>query len=174
MRENTSGDGIEGVASAPLIEKRRNLPHWEMGGATYFVTFRLYGLPGKVALLTPWERAIIAEGILFWHPVKWHVHMFTVMPDHVHLLATPCEEKPGRWYALSRILHSVKSYTANAINQHRAMQGRLWQSESFDRIVRDAAEFDEKATYIFNNAVKANLATDGWRYDGFWYSMDDA
>jgi hypothetical protein len=65
MCGDTAEDRIAGVTNTSLIAKRRNLPHWEMGGATYFVTFRLYGLPGQAALLTPWERAIVAEGILF-------------------------------------------------------------------------------------------------------------
>lgn len=157
---------------APLRITRRNLPHWTMGGATYFVMFRLHGRPGQPAPLTTWERAIVAEGILFWHSAKWRVHTFTVMPDHVHLLATPCATRSGQWHALSPILHSVKSYPANTINQYRGTRGRLWQTESFDRIVRDAAEFDEKARYILNNAVKADLIADGWLYDGFWCDTD--
>jgi hypothetical protein len=48
----------------------------------------------------------------------------------------------------------------------------VWQHESFDRIVRDAREFREKAQYILNNAVKAGLIEDGWAYDGFWWDSD--
>jgi hypothetical protein len=39
--------------------------------------------------------------------------------------------------------------------------------------VRDQAEFDEKARYILNNAVKAGLVEDGWNYDGFWSESEE-
>ncbi len=118
------------------------------------------------------ERALVKDAILFWHPSKWRVHVLTVMANHVHVLATPCEAGSGIWYSLSSILQSVKGYTGHEINASRNTKGRLWQSESFDRIVRDAVEYDEKALYILNNAVKAGLVADGWEYQGFWYDHE--
>lgn len=100
--------------------------------------------------------------------------MLTIMPDHAHVLVMPRESAPGDWYSLSSILQSVKGYTARIINVGRGNHGRLWQSESFDRMVRDAAEYDEKAMYILNNAVKAGLAADGWEHDGFWHDSERA
>jgi putative transposase len=155
-----------------LTIRRRSLPHWESGGATYFVTFRLQGVPGSMMPLSTPERALVKNAILFWHPSKWQVHLLTVMTNHVHILATPSESGPGTWYPLSGILQSVKGYTAHAINASRNTKGRPWQSESFDRIVRDAAEYDKKAAYILNNAVKAGLVADGLEYEGFWYDLE--
>ena len=169
---------MDGNISDALTITRRDLPHWQAGGSTYFITFRLRGarsfpsgnrrrtLPGPP--LTAQERRIVRDDILFWHQRRWHVHVLTVMPDHVHILATPQEEAPRRWYSLSRILASVKAGAALKINRLRGRRGSLWQSESFDRIVRDEREFDEKAIYILSNAVKAELVKDGWEYDGFW------
>ncbi|HEY7908608.1 MAG TPA: transposase [Thermomicrobiales bacterium] len=108
------------------------------------------------------------QSILFWHGVRWNVHLITVMPDHAHILATPLESGGDQWFSLSVILHSIKRHSAREINKRRQRTGELWQSEAFDRIVRDSAEFDEKANYILQNAVKAGLAEDGWQYDGFW------
>ncbi len=139
-----------------------------MGGRTYFITFRLYGVPERIIPLSVDERAKVKDAVLFWHAKKWRVHALTVMPNHAHLLATPSELAPGTWYSLSSILQSVKGYSARSINASRGTKGQLWQSESFDRIVRDATEYTEKATYILNNAVKAGLVADGWAYDGFW------
>jgi putative transposase len=78
----------------------------------------------------------------------------------------------GRWFSLSEVLHSVKRHAARVINAQRSQTGSLWQSETFDRIVRDSDEYDEKATYVLNNAVKAGLAQIGWDYDGFWCDQD--
>jgi REP element-mobilizing transposase RayT len=90
------------------------------------------------------------------------------MPDHVHVLATPLERGTDQWYPLSEILHNVKRRSARLINKARGQTGALWQSESHDRIMRDEAEFDEKANYILNNAAKRGLVEDPWEYDGFW------
>jgi len=111
---------------------------------------------------------VVKQAILFWHEIRWSVHLVTIMPDHVHILATPLKSTADQWFSLSGILHSVKRHSAREINRRRRRIGELWQSETFDRIVRDSAEFDEKANYILQNAVKAGLAEDGWQYDGFW------
>jgi REP element-mobilizing transposase RayT len=113
---------------------------------------------------------VVKESILFWHDRKWTAHALTVMPDHVHILATPLEASAGRWHSISTILHSIKSVSALQVNRVRGRRGPYGSLESFDRIVRDEKEFHEKANYILSNAVRANLVEDGWRYDGFWCS----
>ena len=75
------------------------------------------------------------------------------MPDHVHLLLKPNAEFP-----LSRIMKGIKGVSARQINQLRGSTGTVWQDESWDRIVRDAAEFDEKLQYMADNPVKLGLA----------------
>jgi|WetSurMetagenome_2_1015567.scaffolds.fasta_scaffold434215_1 putative transposase len=181
------GRGDAHAVSRDLLTTRRDLPHWQMGGSTYFITFRLCR-PGESkrwpqtggtgsqpvpetgwpASLAPEERAIVREEILHWHTVRWQVHMLTVMPDHVHLLATPLECAPGRWYSLTPLLHGVKLGSALRVNRLRGRRGRLWQSERYDRIVVSQAEFEEKSDYIMGNAVRAGITDDALAYDGFW------
>ncbi|HEV7135769.1 MAG TPA: transposase [Steroidobacteraceae bacterium] len=155
-----------------LSVRQRNLPHWELRGATYFITFRLQYPIHAYAALTQEEREVVKRAVLFWHETRWHVHILTVMPDHVHILATPSEALSGTPSTLPTILQSVKGYSARAINQIRGRKGKFWQTESFDRIVRNHAEYDEKANYILNNAAKAGLVEDCWCYDGFWYDTE--
>ena len=171
----TAPDSTADATGSSLHITRRNLPHWQRGGSTYFVTFRLRESGGDVPggtgfqpVLTPQERRTVKDCILHWHRTRWHVHALTVMPDHVHILAEPVERSEGQWYPLSTILHSVKRHSARSINRLRGRRGPLWQPESFDRIIRDEKEFDEKSNYILTNAVKSGLVTDGWLYDGFW------
>lgn len=151
-----------------LATRKRDLPHWEMGGSTYFLTFRLYGLPGNLLALSANERDLVKRAILLPHNRMWHVHLPTVMPDHVHILATPLMSSLGKWYPLATMLQRVKGSTAYSINTRRHRSGPFWQTETFDRIIRDQQEFDEKAVYILNNAMKAGITDDGWEYDGFW------
>ncbi len=65
-------------------------------------------------------------------------------------------------------MKGIKGKTARLLNQGRRSKGSVWQAESFDRIVRDQAELDEKLEYMLNNPVKAGLTADPWNYAG-WY-----
>ncbi len=218
----------EGIGS-DLTITRRNLPHWQLGGSTYFVTFRVR----EGVTLAPEERAMVLQSCLYGHPegvagggacptnrnggtatngcskaaqigkagagkgsgertgegacptcgdggtaalacwenrkVGWRLHAAIVMPDHVHLLLTPAEVKSGGWVPLSKIMQGVKSVTSHRINKRRGRKGPLWQDESYDRVIRDEDEFNNKLKYICENAAKAGLAGDSFEYAFFWW-----
>ena len=151
-----------------LSVRMRNLPHWQHGGCVYFITFRLRR--DVEPSMNTQERSDVKSCALFWNDTKWTVHMLTVMPDHVHIIATPLQRPDGSWYSLSEILKSVKGYSARLINRCRDRRGSVWQQESFDRIIRDDEEMREKARYVLLNAVQRGLSEDGWSYDGFWFN----
>ncbi|MFQ5490619.1 MAG: transposase [Phycisphaerae bacterium] len=133
---------------------RRNLPHIQVPGKTYFVTFRLK----EQDVLSAQERTIVLDACRFWDQQKIDVHAAVVMPDHVHLLFSPREVSPEQWVTLGEVMHSIKRYTAHRINKDRGRIGSLWLDESFDRIIRNEKEYCEKADYIANNPVKEGLA----------------
>jgi putative transposase len=133
---------------------RRNLPHWQEPGRVYFITWRCQ----KSRSLSLEERTITLDAIRYWDTVKWTVYAAVVLPDHVHVLAQPLPKQEEGVFNLTEILHSVKSFSSQKINQQRREQGSLWQTESYDRIVRDEAEFLEKWQYIRNNPIKIDLA----------------
>ncbi len=148
--------GFQGVP-AELTRRRRSLPHWEIGGGTYFVTFRL-----KNSELNSAERKIVADACAHWHGKRMHLHLAVVMPDHVHLLLSPLEKERSDagepiWFSLSELMHSIKGFTSHEILTSRGASGPLWQEESWDRIVRDEEEFFEKFQFMLNNPVKAGL-----------------
>ncbi|MBI5763985.1 MAG: transposase [Planctomycetes bacterium] len=143
---------------------RRNLPHLQVPGSTYFVTFRL-----RAGVLVPEERSIVLDACKFWHGKKMTLHCVVIMPDHVHLLMTPHELSPGNWVPLSELLHSIKRHSANEINKARGATGSLWLDESFDRMVRNNREFMEKWEYMEANPVTAGIAKPG-EYPWWWQS----
>ncbi len=73
------------------------------------------------------------------------------MPNHVHLLITPRIPVP-------KITQSLKRFTAQEANRILGLTGKLWQPESYDRLVRSHTEFHRIANYIEMNPVKAGLA----------------
>jgi putative transposase len=138
--------------------RRRNLPHWTLDGSTYYVTFRT--LSGT---LSDEERRLVLEHVRSGDDKFYQLAAAVVMPDHVHLLLHPMPA-----YDLSRIMKGIKGVSAHKINQLRGTTGTIWQDESWDRIVRDAVEFDEKLQYMADNPVKAGLVTSIEQYDA-WF-----
>jgi len=160
--KKNGGTGFQPVEQK-LFKTRRNLPHWQLGGSTYFVTFRTKGVE-----LTPPARQLVLNSCLHFDGNRYNLWTAVVMPDHVHLLLQPIEAEKGQWHSLSSILHSIKSFTANKVNNLLCRKGTLWQDESFDRIVRDEGEFYEKWNYIRNNPVKNGLVDSPENWTGFY------
>jgi len=142
-----------------LTKWRRRLPHWEMAGATYFITWRC--APG--VLLSPGDRDLVSQSLRHWDGERYLLFAATVMPDHVHALLKPLLHR-GRGSSLTAIVHGLKSYSAHGISGRRGTEGPVWQDERFDRIVRHEAAFLEKWNYIRNNAVARGLVARAEEY----------
>ena len=85
------------------------------------------------------------------------------MPDHVHVILSP---NNGR--KISDIMKGIKGVSSRDINRLRGVRGALWQGESWDRILRDEGEFQEKLKYMLMNPVEEGLTDDPWTYRG-WF-----
>jgi len=145
-----------------LKKRRRNLPHWTLDGCVYFVTFRL--AKGELSLT---ERKLVIEHLQAGNGKFYQLAAAVVMPDHVHLLFCP-----NSGFDLSRIMKGIKGASARLINQARQTSGTVWQDESWDRIVRDADEFEEKLQYMADNPVKQGLVASIDEYDCWIYYAD--
>ncbi|MDA0364702.1 MAG: transposase [Chloroflexi bacterium] len=144
--------------------RRRRLPHLELAGATYFVTFRVARGRGRPLAFDSarWQRGnfelsrvalLVEETILFGFGTQYEVDAYVVMPDHVHLLVTPIEP-----WTLPRIMHGIKGTSAHAVNRALARRGPLWQDESFDHVIRSETDWLDKRDYIHENPVAAGLS----------------
>jgi thiamine-phosphate pyrophosphorylase len=147
-------------ASEPHLHVHsRRLPHWRLDGATYFVTFRT--LQGE---LNPVERTSMLDHLRSGDSKFYTLVAAVVMPDHVHAIL-----KPAVGVELDRIMKGTKGASARKIHLLRGETGQLWQDESWDRIMRDQNELDEKIEYCMNNPVKAGLVADPWDYPWWFY-----
>jgi REP element-mobilizing transposase RayT len=59
---------------------------------------------------------------------------------------------------LSKIMHSIKSFTAHQINKSLNRTGKVWQDENYDRVIRNEKEYFETLKYIANNPINKNIA----------------
>jgi len=59
---------------------------------------------------------------------------------------------------LAEILGAIKGASAHRINQARHRRGKVWQTESFDHILRSAEKIREKVDSICQNPIRTGLA----------------
>jgi REP element-mobilizing transposase RayT len=152
------------LRDAQLKVTYRNLPHWELEGAVYFITFNTW----EKLELTPAARQVVLNACKFFDRQRYQIFCLVVMPDHVHMLMQPLEKSDNKFWSLSSILHSMKSYSSKQIPQVMKHIGTVWQDERHDHIVRDEREFQVFWEYIRQNPVKAGLSVTPEEYPFFW------
>ena len=144
-----------------LMIARRNLPHWELGGSVYFLTFR-----SSRGVLPDAALELIEKRIYFGHGKFFRLFLGVIMPDHVHLIIQPLPtgkfdtslDRPHAiYYTLGEICKGIKGASARDINKLLGTTGSVFQDERFDRIIRNEKEYLEKYRYILYNPVKAGL-----------------
>ncbi|MGH7983762.1 MAG: alanine--tRNA ligase-related protein [Candidatus Udaeobacter sp.] len=156
-------------APGPAYYKRR-LPHFERPWAKYMVTFTTR----EHRKLSPTERDITLQTILHDTGKKYELYAVCVMPDHVHLLLEPQIEESdveGKsvFYALSDILQTLKSVSSHRINKLAGVKGqRVWENESFDRVIRSERDLEEKFHYICRNPWDSGMAIPDEDYQWLW------
>lgn len=109
---------------------------------------------------------IVEENLLRFADVKYKLHAWVIMPNHVHLLL-----RPLKGYSLGEIVHSCKSYTSTRANKFLNRKGRFWFPDFFDRFIRDYEHFEKAFNYIERNPVKAELCENqsDWRFSSAWH-----
>jgi putative transposase len=108
---------------------------------------------GSFALRRPEIARLVAGAIRAGDAVlqRYRLHAYAVMPNHVHMLATPSVPSPS-W------LGPLKGFTAHEANRILGTVGsRFWQDESYDHLVRQG-EFERIKRYIEWNPVRAGIA----------------
>lgn len=128
----------------------------------------------EIKWLTSPAVAAVIRGNLYHHDGnKYHLLAYCIMPNHVHVLFQPSQaiqrptevletdetriERSDGNGPLSRIMHSLKSYTAHEANKILKRSGAFWQGESYDHWVRDEDELARIVEYIRLNPLKAGL-----------------
>jgi cobalamin-dependent methionine synthase I/REP element-mobilizing transposase RayT len=88
---------------------------------------------------------------------RYDLHAWCIMPNHVHAVLSPIGE-----HGLADILHTWKSFTAHEVGKLVGFEGAFWQPESYDRLIRDEAEFLNQVRYVLENPGRAGLEEWEW------------
>ena len=113
---------------------------------------RLDQCHGACVLRDPRLGKIVAESLLHFDGIRYHIASYVVMPNHVHLIV-----QFRRGYHLRRQTESWLRFTATRINRLLGQTGPFWQSEPFDHLIRSEAQFVYLLKYIRDNPANANL-----------------
>lgn len=102
------------------------------------------------------------------------LHIVLVMPDHVHLVFTQLiNEQKREFYSLAQIMDRIKGASGQLINQRLNRLGRIWQTESFDHVLRSSESHDAKIAYILENPVRAGLVSEWKQYPWIWVRREE-
>lgn len=113
---------------------------------------------GACELGQPRVATLIRESLGRFQDDRYFISCYAVMPNHVHIVM-----KPLGAYELEVLLKNLKGFTARRINAELRRQGRLWEEESYDRIVRDEEHLYRVVQYIGRNPLKAGLTESRWQ-----------
>lgn len=150
--------------------QRKKLPHdipfWVPDNSCWFITINC-DPAGKPQLCRGPEQREIAAQLLhsarFYHEMKnpkWFVHLFLLMPDHLHaVLSFPDHRK------MKPTIKAWKSYAKRNL-------GIIWQSDFFDHRLRNQESKIGKCNYIRFNPVRKKLCQtiEEWPH---WFGFDD-
>jgi type I restriction enzyme R subunit len=107
---------------------------------------------GSCLLREPAAQEEIGRVLQRFNRVRYRLHAWVVMPNHVHVLFSPAGTEP-----IERTIGAWKGVSARRLNERVGGSGRLWQSESWDTLIRSMAHFAACRRYIADNPARAHL-----------------
>ncbi len=94
----------------------------------------------------------VIEAIQFVRRERAYVLAYVVMPNHLHALLVPRDNT-----SISRVMQSIKGYSARIVNGKLGRHGPLWQRSFYDRMIRNEQQLLETVSYVHMNPVVAGL-----------------
>lgn len=110
----------------------------------------------------------LLKALLQPNATRWNVLVVCVLPEATELMATVGTGRDGRAVELSDVVEPAKRRAAKAIVKATGERFGPFYDESYDRIVRDDAEFEERWNAIIESPVACGLASDPDRYPTLW------
>lgn len=141
---------------------RGRLPHWRADDVRYYVTFR------HRRELDQAERDHLLSALLKPEGRRWDLLILCVLPTATELIFTVREASSGRPYELAEIVEKAKVQAGRTIIKRSGERFPPFYHESFDRIIRDDVELEERWQTILDSPIAAELVEAPEDWDGLW------
>ena len=127
---------------------------------TWFLTFCVRDRRKVLARPDVWDAFRTAVKRL----TDWHIAAAVLMPDHIHLLARPLQSRDQN---IANLAAALKRWT------RQGFPGQWeWQPGSFDHLLREDENAQEKWMYVWMNPVRAGLVREADQWP-FWFAESD-
>ena len=124
---------------------------------TYFVTFSTWQRR-RLFQVDLYSRLFLKTLYGYRRQGRLDLHVFVVMPDHVHLLLTPVKD-----VTLERAVQLIKGGYSHAFGIEIGHK-EIWQRGFTDHRIRDAQDFAGHRLYIHQNPVTGKLVRNPEEY----------
>ena len=141
---------------------RGRLPHWRADDVRYYVTFR------HRREIDEGERQVLLRALLRPDGRQWDLLILCVLPGQTELIFTVKDGPAGRPYELSGIIERAKGKAGRQIMKETGETLPPFYGESYDRIIRDEIELEERWQAIADSPVNHELAERPEDWDGLW------
>jgi len=138
----------------------------------YFVTICTHRREPLLASISPTEYTLTQVGQFVarcWLALPRHfphamLDAWVLMPDHIHLLARPLQSRDQN---IANLAAALKRWT------RQGFPGQWeWQPGSFDHLLREDENAQEKWMYVWMNPVRAGLVREADQWP-FWFAESD-
>jgi REP element-mobilizing transposase RayT len=147
---------------------RRNLPHYQKDGRPVFITFNT----NDRWQMPPAVRDIVLECCKHQHRKMVWLHIVVVMPEHAHLIVNLAHDGATGPFSVLEFMQNVKSVSAHKINRLLRHEGRVWQEESFDHVLRTDEHLEDRIEYVRQNPVRRRLCRHPGDYKWLWVNPE--
>jgi len=104
---------------------------------------------GSCVLREEKARKIVADSMHHADGSRYDLHSWVAMPNHVHVLFSTAEGE-----TLEKLVGGWKKFSARRINSLIVSEGKLWQKNYFDTMIRDWDHMLRAARYVRRNPRK--------------------
>ena len=101
---------------------------------------------------------------------RWDLQIACVLPERTDLIFRVLEAPSGEPYELSEIVEKAKTKAGKLIIKKSGERFPPFYAESYDRIIRDEAELEQRWEEIFDSPIQLELVEDPDEYPTLWVS----
>jgi len=146
---------------------QRNLRHSRYVSTGFFYFITTVTKNREKIFLQPFVATIVLDA-LKWLDANNRIKLIAavVMPEHIHFVAELINA------SLAKVLHSLKSYSANRINGVLERTGQVWEHQYYEHAIRNEKSLLETVKYCLENPVRKGIVEDLKEYP-HWYCVYD-